>query len=324
MADRVFIIPRRNDLAGMNLSLKDLRPNAGQKNNVYDGTHQNVYVAEGADQPGATVVNGLAYVSGSLHTTLVAGVHQIADDRTSVAAGGNNVQATQQTAFGLAAYLYDRVDPGGAAGAGTNPMTVAQANTLAANIMAAADAGNALTLAAINAILTAAPIGAATDLDGAAATSDSFGSVSDILRILAGEVYRLPALTILGDDTGGTSDFFGLAARQAIVAAQLATDVVTYGQFYASGGFLAATDAGYRARPTLVPTGAFNSSVVNGTVAGFAAAAGVVVTNPNFAYNAADVTQWRPRAQTLALGNVAATGLGPAIRAYDQDGNNLA
>jgi len=320
MADRIFIIPRRNDLAGVGINLGDLHPNAGQKNSVYAGTHQNVYVAEALDQLGATVQNGLAWRSGSLNTDLtsVAGYNDIDDDTTG---GGDDVSATQLTSFGLAAYLFDRVDPGGAAGAGTNPMTVAQATTIAQTIMDVVDAGTALTLAAIDAILTAAPISAATDLDGAAANSDSFGSVRDILRILSGEIYRVPLLTILGDVSTGTGDFLGLAARQALVDAQTAAQVVSQGQFYSSGSFLAADDAGYRARPTLVPTGAFNSSNASGVVAGYKG--NITVLNRDFAYTAGAVSTWRPRALALDTTVIPATGIWPAFAVYDQDGTAL-
>ena len=320
MANRAFVIPLRNDLAGLGMCLHDLKPNAGQKNGVYDGVHQNVYIAEMSDVPGATVVNGLAYVSGSLNTTLAA-AHNDIDDRTSVAAGANNVSATQQTAFGLAAYIFDRVDPGGAAGAGTNPMTVAQANAAAVAIKAAALAGNDLTLAAINTLLTAACGAVATDLTGLAATSDSFGSVREVLRILAGEIYRLPLLTILGDDAAGTGDFWPRATRQAVVDAQLVTDVTTYGQFYAAGSFLAATDAGYRARPTLVPSGAFEISNAEGVLHGYKD--NVTVLNRNFAYTAAAVTATRPRAFNLAAVAIPATGIAPGVAAYDDEGEAL-
>jgi len=320
MADRVFIIPQRSDLAGAGLTLGDLHPNAGQKNGVYDGTPQNNYLQEMLDQPGTTVVNGLDYVSGSLHTTLD-GTHNDIDDRTSVAAGANNVSATQATAFGLAAYFFDRVDPGGVGGAGTDPMTVANANAMAAAVSAIALAGGALTLAAINTSLSA--VVAQTDLDGTAVTSDSFGTVRDVLRILSGETYRLPVLTILGDAAAVTGDFLGLAARQVIVDAQLVTDVTTYGQFYASGDFLSAGDSGYRARPTLVPTGAFNISNAVGVVAGYKLATFEMLHTYDFAYAAADVLAWRPRATLLGTGNVPATGIARAIRVYDQDGNAL-
>jgi len=320
MADRVFIIPLRSDLAGVGLNLGDLHPNAGQRNSVYDGTPQNNYIAEMDDRPGATVVNGTAYVSGSLSTTMAA-AHNDIDDRTSVAAGANNVSATQATAFGLAAYFFDRVDPGGAGGAGTDPMTVANANAMAAAIITIAQAGGALTLAAINTALST--VVATTDLDGTAATSDSFGTVRDVLRILSGEIYRLPLLTILGDVRfGGTGDFWPRATRQAVVDAQLASDVVTYGQFYAAGDFLAATDSGYRARPTLVPTGAFNISNSLGVIAGYKQNITLLNSN-NFAYAAADVKAWKPRATNLAGTAIPATGIAPAIGVYNQDGTAL-
>jgi len=200
-------------------------------------------------------------------------------------------------------------------------MTVTNANAMSAGISAIALAGGALTLAAINTALSV--VVANTDLDGTAATSDSFGTVREVLRILSGETYRLPALTILGAPSTTTSDFLGRAARQAIVDAQLASDVVTYGQFYAAGDFLAAGTAGYRARPTLVPTGAFNISNTAGVIAGYKLATFAMLHNNDYAYAAADVLAWRPRAFLLGTGNVPATGIARAIRAYNQDGTAL-
>lgn len=314
MADRVYIIPRRNDLAGVGLCLHDLHPNAGQQSRIYEGEHQNVYVAEMIDVPGATAVNGIAYVSGSLNTTLDGTHNDVADDTTG---GGNDVTATQATAFGLAAYLLDRVQQAGAGGA---PLTVAQANAASLAIMQAAHAGNALTLAAINVLLVAAA-GAGTELTNAGGSA-SFGTVGDILRILTGEVYRVPRLTALGTNV---NVFLALAGRQAIVNAQTPVQIAAQGQFYNSGGFLSATDAGYRARPVLVPTGAFNISVIEGVVAHYAAAAGITLLNSNnFAYTAGAVTAWKPRATRLDQVAVPATGIARAIAVYDQDGNNLA
>jgi len=320
MADRVFIIPLRSDLAGVGLNLGDLHPNAGQRNSIYDGTPQNNYIAEMSDRPGATVVSGVAYVSGSLTTTLAA-AHNDIDDQTSAAAGAVNVSATQQTAFGLGAYIFDRVDPGGAGGAGTNPMTVAQANTMAAALVTIAQAGGALTLAAINTALSL--VVATTDLDGAAANSDSFGTVREVLRIIAGEIYRLPLLTILGDASTGTSDFLGRVDRQVFVDAQLVTDVTTYGQFYAAGSFLDATDNGFRRRPNLVPTGSFNISNAQGVIAGYKAVTFNMLNSHDHAYAATAVTAWHPRAVTLAGANIPATGVGAAIGAYDHLGTAL-
>lgn len=315
MANRVFIVPRRNDLAGMNLSLTDVHPNAGQKNSIYDGVPQNIYVPESIDVAGATVVNGIAYISGSLNTTLAAANNNVDDDTTG---GGNDVTATQETAFGLAAYLFDRVQGGGTALATAPPLPFADANTVAGLILADVLTGTNLDLARINAHLNATV--ANTDLNGASGNSRSFGSVEDIMRILSGEVYRLPLLTILGEHSGGTKEFYALATRQALVQAQTPAQVASQGQFYASGSFLAASDAGYRARPTLIRNGSINASLAEGVIEGYSAAAGITVTNPSFAYNAADVTAWRPRAQRVTGANVPATGLDPAIHLYTDTG----
>jgi len=318
MADRVFIIPLRSDMAGVGLNLGDLHPNAGQRNSIYDGTSQNNYIAEMNDRPGATVVVGTAYVSGSLTTTLD-GTHNDIDDDTT--GGGDNVSATQATAFGLAAYIWDRVDPGGAGGAATDPMTVAQANTMAAAIVTIAQAGGALTLAAINTALSL--VVATTDLDGTAATSDSFGTVREVLRILSGEIYRLPLLTILGDAAAISGDFWPLATRQVLVTAQTSTIIAAQGQFYASGSFVAATDNGFRRRPTLVPTGAFNISNSLGIIAGYKAATFNMLNSHNHAYALADVTAWKPRATNLAGTAILATGVGAAIGVYNHLGTAL-
>jgi len=308
MADRVFIIPLRNDLAGVGLNLGDLRPNAGQRNSIYEGTPQNVYVAEMLDVPGATTVSGVAYISGSLSTTLTADA--VVDDTTG---GGNDVTAMQATTFGLASYLKDRVQGGGTASAIAPQMPFADCNTVALQIMARVLAGQDIALSNINTLLSAAV--ADTDLDGAAALSKSFGTVSDILRILSGEIYRLPLLSIVESQV---NRFLDLAARQVIVAAQTAAMVAAQGQFYASGAFLDPTDAGYRACPSLVPTGAFNISNAAGVIAGYKG--NITVLRREFAYSAGAVTAFRPRALLLGTGNVAATGIGPAIEVYNHLG----
>lgn len=310
---RVFIIPLRNDLAGMNLSLTDLSPNAGQKNSIYDGVHQNVYIGEAMDQPGATVVNGTAYVSGSLNTLLTAGA--VDDDTTG---GGNDVAAVAATTFGLASYLLDRVHGGGTAVATAPPLTFGNANNIATAILADVTAGTNLTVARLTA-LCAAEV-ANTDFDGAAANSRSFGDVEDIMRILSGEVYRLPQLTILGENSGGTSEFYALNTRQALVAAQTAAQVAAQGQFSASGSFLTASDAGYRARPTIIRNGSVNASIAEGVIEGYSNAQGITVRNPSYAYSAAAVTNLRPRAVDESNTAIPATGTAPAIAVVTDTG----
>lgn len=88
---------------------------------------------------------------------------------------------------GLAAYLIDAVADGGDNGA----LTAAQANAMATAILAVLDAGSACTLAAINTALQT--VQAATELTGA--STDSVGTLADVLKILAGAEYVVPAGT---------------------------------------------------------------------------------------------------------------------------------
>lgn len=312
MADRIYIVPLRNDLRGLGLSLTDLKPNAGQKNSIYDGEHQNVYLEESLDRPGTTVVDGINYVSGPLNTTLTA--NAVADDTTG---GGNDVTAMQATTFGLAAYLKDRVHRAGIAVAANGELAFAECNTVAGLILTDALAGTTLNLARINVHLAATV--ANTDLTGASGNSKSFGAVEDIMRILSGEVYRLPALTIIENVAG---QFRSLAERQVFVDAQTPAMIAAQGQFYASGGFLAADEAGYRARPRLARTGALNLSVLSGVLSHYMGSMNVLNSN-NYAYSAGAVTAWKPRAVGLTGTAIPTNGAGPLVAVYDADGNSL-
>jgi hypothetical protein len=93
---------------------------------------------------------------------------------------------------GLAAYLLANVQK---AGSGGGALTPANADTIAAAIIAAMVAGSAQTLSAINTLL-AATGGAGTELTNAGG-SLSTGTVADILRILAGATYTVPSGTII-------------------------------------------------------------------------------------------------------------------------------
>ena len=312
MANRVYIVPLRNDLKGLGLSLTDLKPSAGQRNSIYDGQHQNVYLEESLDPAGTTVVDGINYVSGPLNTTLTA--NAVADDTTG---GGNNVTAMQATSFGLAAYLKDRVHRAGIAAAANGELAFAECNAAAALILTDALAGTTLDLARINVHLAATV--AQTDLTGASGFSKSFGSVEDIMKILSGAVYRLPVLTII-ENVGG--NFRSLAERQVFVAAQTAAYVAAQGQFYASGSFLTASDAGFRDRALLARTGALNLSVLSGVLSHYKGSM-TVLNSSNYAYSAGAVTAWKPRAVKITGAAIAATGTSPLVAVYDQDGNAL-
>lgn len=311
MANRVYLLPRRNDLEGAGIYVRDLRPNSSQRNLIYDGEGQTHYLGGGLEPVGATVFIGDAYVSGPRNTTIAANV--AADDTTG---GGNDVQVHAVAHLGLTAYLQDRVHAGGVGNANADCFTAVQANAAAAAIALAAEAGNALTLAAINTLLSNQV--AQSDLDGAAVNSKSFGTVVDVLRILAGEVYLLPRFTIITNDA---NQFRSLAERNVLVAAQ---NVAANGgtTFLSQGRFLTSTDAGFRGRPILARTQSFNGSNGGGHIATLKN--NVEFINPAYAYAAADVTPFRPRATALdGVTAIAATGIHPVVRAYDHLGNAL-
>jgi len=304
MANRVFLIPRRNDLAGLGLVIQDLTPGF-QPLPPYDGQVQSCYLGSCLDTPAATVSNADAYVSGSKNTTLVAGDSPAAD-ATIVA---NNVLATQTCTFGLAAYLQERVHAGGIGAVGAPCFTFAQANAAALAIMNAANTGAALTLAAINVLLSV--VVAQTDLDGATAPSKSFGTVLDVLRILSGEVYRRQRFVITSLLAGA---FQSLAERDVLVAAQV---ISTNGgtTFTSHGVWLTATEHGYVGRPTLARTGAFNGSNGGGDI--LVLKGNRTILNPAFAYTAAAVSAWLPRAMAAdGVTVIPATGIYPCLQAY--------
>ena len=149
--------------------------------------------------------------------------------------------------------------------------------------------------------------------------SKSFGAVEDIMRILSGEVYRLPALTIIENVAG---QFRSLAERQVFVDAQTTAMIAAQGQFYASGDFLMADEAGYRARPRLARTGALNLSVLSGVLSHYMASMNVLNSN-SYAYSAAAVTAWKPRAVGLTGTAIPTSGAGPLVAVYDAEGNAL-
>ena len=92
-----------------------------------------------------------------------------------------NVTTTVTT--GLAAYLADVL----AAGASANGISPANANTMATNLITRSDGGLALTLSDVNTVL-AAVVGSTTLTAG-----NSVGTLADVLKILSGAVYTLPA-----------------------------------------------------------------------------------------------------------------------------------
>jgi len=308
MVDRAYIIPRRTDLAGMNIQVTDLVPNTSLRNSVIDPQGQSGYLSFGWDVPGTTTVNGDSYVSGSIHTVPLTA---LADDDTT--GGGNDVAATTVATFGLAAYIRERVQPGGVVAAAANPATPGEAAGMAGIILTAVEAGVDLTLAQINTLLSV--IVASTDLNGASGDSLSFGSVEDILRILSGEVYRSRAHTIVGVNGGGA--FLNEADRDVLVAAQ---DVVANGgtTFYATGDFLARDEDGFQDIRRLVLTGALRISAAEGVLSHLAGP--IAFNNPSYSYAAGSS---RERAQDMFGNNLGTDGSHPVCAVFDYTGVRL-
>ena len=151
-----FIVMRRADLPEGLLQIEDLKPNTSQRNLIYDPPGQSGYV-----RPIPS--------SDTVATTSVAGP----------------TVTTNATYRGLAAYLIDNV----ADAVSGDAITAAQANTAAATIIGRAQSGLVLALANVNTALTAAGAGVGTGLT----VNGSTGVLTEVLGILAGRVYQLPA-----------------------------------------------------------------------------------------------------------------------------------
>lgn len=313
MSTQAYIIPRRNDIAGLGVQITDLFPNTSLRmpipspSNVF-GVHpgqdvenpgQTHYVGACIDAPGTTVTNGALYISGSKSTLLAA--EAASSDTTG---GGANSRSAVATTMGLAAYLRERVakDPGGA----NLFLPYANANTVAGEIRTRIESGGAVDATYINARLVAAA-GGATALTG----GSSFGSVNDIMRILSGEVYISPQYTIVANNV---PNFIGLAARNALVAAQ--ASVATGKTFVTKGHFLTSLENGYIGRPVLVKTGYLLASAGAGQIAGFASAKALI--NPAFSYGGAGT------ALTISGAHIAATGIQSFMAVYTDTGVKLA
>ena len=162
---RAYICLLRNDLDENLLQVLDLHPNSSQRIPSLTSEGQTGYLTWLAQNDAVTL-----YTSTNDYTT---------------------------AAYkGLAAYLVDVVDNA----TGHVALTAAEANTVAAGFsffayMAKAFGGD-LGSATCSQILSAIVAGGSADLDGTqVAGSRSVGKVEDVLRILSGEVYYIPANT---------------------------------------------------------------------------------------------------------------------------------
>lgn len=115
-------------------------------------------------------------------------LRQVQNDTVFTAAPGAII--TIGVLKGLAVYLIDNVEdtPNGDA------LTAAQANTIAGAILTAMQAGTASTQTNVDVLI------AATVAGSGLTTGNSTGSINDVLRILAGDEYVVPAGSTVDDD----------------------------------------------------------------------------------------------------------------------------
>ena len=161
-----FILARRSEIQNGSIQITDLFPNVSQRNLTNDPIGQ-----------------GPFYVR-------VANIGAIGKTRPFIKTNADGSLEFLQSCNGLVAYLLANVhaDFGGAGDA----LTVPQAETAASLILGRVQAGQTLQVGDINTILSGADVvDAATDLDGAAVGSNSTGSVTEVLAILAGEDYTV-------------------------------------------------------------------------------------------------------------------------------------
>jgi hypothetical protein len=167
-ANRAYICRLRTDVPAGTLQLLDLMPNTSQRNLIYQPVGQS------------------GYLLGRVQNDTVA----------TTTSGGDDVTVAEYK--GVAAYLLDHVEQGGRA-AGTTAQSDANANAAAAAIIAIMDASGALTLTAVNAAI--AGVVADTELTDAGGSA-STGDLNELLKIMSGGEYTLPAGSVTETPTG--------------------------------------------------------------------------------------------------------------------------
>lgn len=172
-----FIVMRRTDIPNGVLQVVDLKPNTSQRSYIYDpGDGQTGYIRQVPASDTVAVTNVLG------------------DDLTNA------------EYVGLAAYLLDNVEDG----VSGDSVTPAVANQAAADIAAAVQAGAAMDLASVDALLVGAGAGAGTGLEA----GNSTGSLADLLGLLAGAEYVLPAMSPVNVGGAFNTDVSGSFAEE--------------------------------------------------------------------------------------------------------------
>jgi len=319
---RAYIVLARNDLDDNLLQVLDLKPNTSQ-----------------LPRPSINPDSGQ---TGYLPYYLLDGVN--AAVVTQAGAGGGASIDIDGDVYGLSAYLIDRVQDT----AGNQALTAAEANAISALIEADAAGGVALTLARINVHINTPAGVAGSDLDGT--LGNSTGTVEEVLRILAGERFKMSdnaQVQVAGgtrdatergffvtrpnvelDDSVRTTRTFTLGAVTTIdtdgpVRGRKSTAPMTHlrpGEPRTAPTQSGTEDVNFNDVRQIVDTGDLHLSATNGVLAELKSAT-FTYLNPGNAYTAAAVDAAHPRATTLAGGNIPATGVFRAITVYDADGN---
>lgn len=302
---RAYIVLARNDLPENLLQVLDLNPHE-QEPTIYDGQRVRPYQTH--------------FSRDAAVNTAVA---------TQAGAGGGASLDTTAVAYGLPAYLIDHVEDAVTAAA----ITAAVANATRTAIFARVAAGQALDAAGIAAALTAngvANAGAGTTLTA----GNSTGVLEEVIRIVAGEVYRLPALSQVTDNAGLfdptlSGDFVvrpnvetpdsvrtTLGVARALRGRRY-TDPVSHlrpGEPRTAPVQTGRQDVLFRDVPALVDTGHLNLSATTGMLADLKAAT-YAFTNPSFTYNGGATP-----ATTIAGVNIGTNHQGRAVVVYSAAG----
>lgn len=299
---RAYIVLNRNDLPDNLLQVLDLKPNSSQFLPAYDGQ-------DGGQTGYQTWWPRDAAVNSDVATTNL----------------GGGTLAMNGTAYGLAAYLIDNVE--------NNPLgtiTAANANAARNSILAKVAAGTALTAAEIADSLTNNGVSNANP--GSSLTAgNSTGSVEEVLRILAGEVYRVldDAQVQLAGAFNGPNGAFVTRPNVEVPASERGVYGAVRGRKstapipYLRSGELRAgqtpvqtgdQDTLFRDVRVIVDTGELHLSALSGALADLKAAT-FSFENPSFTYGGSGTA--RDMSNTV----IPTTHLGRAVVIYDASGN---
>lgn len=306
MIPYVYVVPLRNDLGGLSLQVLDLVPNRALRSTL-DPVGQTFYVGPGMDPPGQTRTARGLYVGGSLTTSpLPALVGFDYRGRAKTDANGPS-----DVSYGMTAYLLDRVcvDPAGAA----RVLTSAEATLAVQSLMKAVAGRMPLDLKGVNQILSTI-VGTSVEFGSG---TYSFGTIEDLIRMLSGESFGLPAGVPITDPVTNKR----LTQAQRKVIAESVSPVLAPLQ---AGRFLNLTEGGFRAGASAMMTEALLASNQEGHISHLKPPEMFVAKNPKFSYSGTQAVPTYPRAYQLDGNPVPPTGeTNGAILIYTAEGQPL-